>query len=186
MGTDNPHLEPTDLELARRARGGDTAAFHDLVDRHARFLMAVAHSLSGNAADAEDMVQETFAGAFRSLAAFEGRASVRTWLARILIRQTARHFRTTRKHEAGRTTLDAAAGSEARTLPPTSAGAKLDVTAALQALSPDHREIIVLRELQGFSYEEIADALGLPQGTVESRLFRARRQLQELLKDYLP
>jgi RNA polymerase sigma-70 factor (ECF subfamily) len=60
----------------------------------------------------------------------------------------------------------------------------MDVLAGLDSLSPDHREVIVLRELQGMSYEEIADVLGVPRGTVESRLFRARQVLRERLKDY--
>ena len=62
---------------------------------------------------------------------------------------------------------------------------RMDVNAAIRALSPERREVIVLRELQGMSYEEISQVLGIPPGTVESRLFRARRQLQERLSDYL-
>ncbi len=90
MGTDSADLGPTDFALIQRARGGDHGAFHDLVDRHAGSLFGLAVSLSGNAADAEDIVQETFTGAFRGLAGSEGRASVKTWLTRILVRQAAR------------------------------------------------------------------------------------------------
>ena len=84
---------PTDFELVRLARKGDAAAFHGLVDRHARFLYSLALSLTSSAADAEDLVQETLAGAFRGLASFEGRSSLKTWLARILVRQNARRHR---------------------------------------------------------------------------------------------
>ena len=79
------HLHATDSELVRRARHGDEAAFHELVDRYAGVLFGLAFSLVGHAADAEDVVQETFSGAFRGLRAFRGFSSVKTWLIRILI-----------------------------------------------------------------------------------------------------
>jgi RNA polymerase sigma-70 factor (ECF subfamily) len=174
------------VELVRRVQQGDPSAFHELVDRHARFLFAVAVSLSGNTADAEDMVQETLAGAFRGLGAFEGRASVKTWLTRILMRQAARHRRHGRRRRAASLPLEAALDAEAGgSSADTAADARIDVTAALGALSAEHQQVITLRELQGLSYEEMAQVLEIPRGTVESRLFRARRELQELLKGYL-
>lgn len=186
MATESRHRGSTDSELVEKARAGDPSAFHELVDRYAGFLFALAVSLSGNAADAEDMVQETFAGAFRGVAAFEGRASVKTWLARILIRQAARYHRTARRRQAMFLPLEAAAESHAAGASGhTAADTRLDVMAAIGSLSPEHREVIVLRELQGLSYEEMAVALEVPRGTVESRLFRARREMQELLKEYL-
>jgi len=179
------YLQSTDLELVQAARAGDPAAFHALVDRYAHSLFALAVSLSGNIADAEDMVQETFTGAFRGLGGFQGRASVKTWLSRILVRQAARHLRYARRRKAHFIPLEAASQSSlgvASSHP--RADTRMDVMAAIRALSPEHQGVIVLRELEGLSYDEIAEVLQIPRGTVESRLFRARRALQEQLKEY--
>lgn len=181
---ENGPLPQTDLELARKARHGDLNAFHELINRHASYLFAVAFSLVGNAADAEDAVQETLAGALRGLRGFREKSSVKTWLTGILVRQAAQRFRKSR-HQAESLELEAVQDSVAAPARP-KVDVCLDVQAAIHALPPEYREVIVLRELQGFSYEEIAQALGIPAGTVESRLFRARKELQELLRDYLP
>ncbi len=186
MAREGSHLLSTDLELIKRARADDPSAFHELVDRHAGFLFALAYSLCGNVADAEDLVQEAFSGAFRGLRTFEGRASVKTWLARILVRQVARHFRSARRRKAEFVPIEEAADTHASAASPhAAADARIDVTAAIRSLGPEHQEVIVLRELQGLSYEEIAEVLDIPRGTVESRLFRARRALQERLKEYV-
>ena len=185
------HLQPTDSDLIRRATGGDDAAFHELVDRHAPSLYRLAFSLVGNAADAEDVLQETFAGAFRQLGKFQGRAALRTWLSQILVRQAARCRRSRRR--AKMVSLDALSETAREllkngTLPPAGreSDLRLDVLTVLDTLSPDHREVVVLRELHGMSYDEMADVLRVPRGTVESRLFRARQELKQRLKDYLP
>ena len=179
---ENVPLPPTDRELATQAARGDQAAFQELVDRHAAGLFALAVRMVGNAADAEDVLQETFAGAFTGLARFRQEASVKTWLTQILVRQAARHHRS-----AGRRRMSSLDVETAQQ--PASARERLDLRAdlgsAIAALSPDHREVILLRELQGMSYDQIADVLKVPRGTVESRLFRARRQLQEALKEQL-
>ena len=180
------HLRPTDAELIQAARGGDQAAFHALVDRHAHALYGLAASLSDNAADAEDIVQETFAGAFWGLGGFRGQASVKTWLTRILVRQAARHRRYAGRRQATFRGLEAAVDADLGV--PSADGAtdaRIDVKAAMRLLSPDHRDVIALREFQGLSYDEIAEVLEIPRGTVESRLFRARRELQGQLKEYL-
>jgi RNA polymerase sigma-70 factor (ECF subfamily) len=176
----------SDQELVSKARGGDPAAFHELLDRHAAYLFGVAVSMVGNAADAEDVVQETLLGAFRGLQGFEGRSSVKTWLTSILIRRTAM-----RRRYAGRrpvvslhSVAEAESGPSASS-PTEATDTRIDLMAAIQELSPDHREVVVLRELHGLSYEEMSEALDVPRGTIESRLFRARRQLQERLREYL-
>jgi RNA polymerase sigma-70 factor, ECF subfamily len=190
---------PNDLELLRRARRGDGGAFHALVDRYAQSMFALAHSLVGNAADAEDVVQEMFAGAYRGIGRFEERASVKTWLTRILVNQ-ANRLRRDRSNKR-MMSLDApaaGAGSDAEpgdtfdagdaaTRPSTTAGvdARLDLAEMLRTLSPDHRQVIVLREMEQMSYDEIAEVLGVPIGTVESRLYRARAELRQRLKAYV-
>lgn len=172
-----------DERLLEAAAGGDAEAFGDLVERHAETLYRLAYRLVGNAPDAEDVVQESVMGAFRQARKFRGQASVKTWLTRIVMRQAARvHRRRARKGTArlpGEMASGGADGSEA-------AHRRMDVMQALQGLSHDHREVVVLREFEGLSYAEMAETLGLPQGTVESRLYRARQELKGLLSDYLP
>lgn len=176
---------PTDGELVRRARGGDEDAFCLLVDRHARRLYGLAVSLLGNAPDAEDAVQDTLLGALRSLRRFRGEASVKTWMTRILVNTAAKLHRS-RKVRRTEALDDGVYVSSAPTVGPSQADLRMDVSAVLEGLSEEHRTVIVLRELQGMSYDEIAGAVGVPRGTVESRLFRARQRLKDLLKDYLP
>jgi len=190
-------VERSDLELVRRVRKGDPSAFHGLVDRYARFLYSLAISLTSSNADAEDLVQETLAGAFRGLGSFEGRSSLKTWLARILMRQNARRHRSAGSRPA-EVPLDEAVEAEDarpgvasgrpghdRAWPSKDIDLRLDIMAAIRALRPDSREVVVLREIEGLSYDEIAEVLDVPRGTVESRLFRARRQMQQRLKEYL-
>jgi RNA polymerase sigma-70 factor (ECF subfamily) len=173
-------LQSSDTELAREAARGDHAAFHELVDRHGKALFRSAVSLAPTRSDAEDLVQETFASAYKSLPAFDGRSSVRTWLTRILIRRAADAWRAGRNRRQN-VTLDAV---EPATAKRTSVDQRLDLAAVLERLEPSHREVIVLREMQGLSYSEIAEHLNVPQGTVESRLHRARAELRRRLTGY--
>ena len=191
--------DASDLELLRAAGGGDDDAFHALVDRHAPMLFRVAQALTRNRADAEDLMQETFVGAYRGLNNFAGRSSVKTWLVQILTRQAAKAWQRGRHHRAARS-IDAAAraddgtpaggdgvrgyaGDRALTSASHAAAVdrRLDVRATLQRLSAPHREILVLREIRGLSYEESAEVLEVPRGTVESRLARARAEFRERL-----
>jgi RNA polymerase sigma-70 factor (ECF subfamily) len=176
--------EASDVDLLRQAAGGDGTAFHVLVDRHAQRLYRLSVSLVGNASDAEDVLQEAFAGAFKGLRQFEGRASVKTWLTRILFTQAAKWRRDKKRRdfrplEAAGDEAGASVGDETFGV-----GAKIDLHAALERLSEEHREVLLLREFEGMAYEEIADVLGVPRGTVESRLHRARNELREKLKSY--
>ena len=172
--------EATDAELLRKAATGDGAAFHALVDRHAQRMYRIAVSLVGNAADAEDVLQEAFAGAYKGLSGFEGRAAVKTWLTRILYMQAAKWRRDRLGKRMG--SID--------TVEPSVAGSsdgveiRIDLQAALLLLSPEHREVLMLREFEGMAYEEMAEVLDLPRGTIESRLHRARNELREKLKSY--
>ena len=194
-------LQPDDLELVRAAACGDHEAFHTLVDRHAQDLFRLALSLTPTRADAEDLCQETFAGAFAGLKRFNAQSSVRTWLTSILMRQAAKAWhrsRYTRKtlsleakkeqtgHEAAGTASDSSWGDSGPTIPPAQIAVdrKIDLEVVLGRLDPPHREILLLREMQQMSYEEIAASLGVPRGTVESRLHRARAELKKQLKDY--
>jgi RNA polymerase sigma-70 factor (ECF subfamily) len=177
--------KPDDKELVRRLNQGDESAYRELLERHGRYLYGIAHSLSGgNPSDAEDLVQETFVGALSSN--FRGEAAVRTWLVQILVRRAAMLRRN--KGRGGGTSDIAAATGDPKMASPSATGgadARIDLDTMLQGLSPEHRDVIVLRELEGMSYEEMATTLGVPLGTIESRLYRARAELRKRFKDYL-
>jgi len=176
----------SDEDLLAEAQAGDDAAFHELTDRHAQRLFRLAFSLVGGTVDAEDVVQETLLGAFEHIRKFEGRSSVKTWLTSILMRQAARHHRRrSRSRETWLANGDHAAPGRGGGVREAS-DRRLDVRRALGRLSADHRQVVVLREYDGMSYAEMAEVLGVPQGTVESRLHRARQELKDLLRDYLP
>jgi RNA polymerase sigma-70 factor (ECF subfamily) len=187
----DPRKIPNDAELLGQTGHGNEAAFRELINRHGRYLYGIANSLSGNAADADDLVQETLIGALNSR--FRGESSVRTWLVGILVRQ-AGMLRRKKQRQArplspfGNRGESGAGGPELQTTSQSPGGtdAKLDLALMLERLSPEHREVIILRELEGMAYEEIAAALGVPRGTVESRLHRAREELRKRFKGYLP
>jgi RNA polymerase sigma-70 factor (ECF subfamily) len=173
-------LELTDLECLERARKGDAEGFRALVDRHAAALHRVAYGLLGNPADADDVVQEAFLGAIAGMKRFDGRSSVKTWLTRIVVNQSAlwRRRRGRRRTDLPIEVADASP-SGATASHADRADARFDVATMLASLSIEHRQVIVLRELQQLSYEEIAAVLNVPRGTVESRLHRARESLRE-------
>ncbi|MCD6303746.1 MAG: sigma-70 family RNA polymerase sigma factor [Planctomycetes bacterium] len=178
-----------DAELVRRIRRGDEVAFCGLVDRHGRRLYTLAYALLGNSADAEDVVQETFIGALAGLGGFRGQASLKTWLTRILVNRVSklRRYRKVRRAMAIEDMDDMpGGGGSAGAAQADRADIRMDVAAVLRRLPAHQRTVIILREMQQMSYEEISTVLGVPRGTVESRLFRARRRLKSLLKDYLP
>jgi RNA polymerase sigma-70 factor (ECF subfamily) len=167
-----------DVELLSRIRAGSEPAFRELVNRHGRYLFGIARALVHDEHDAEDIVQETFAAV--PGANYKGEAAVRTWLVGIVVRQAAllrrKRSRWKREIDVDGPSLRAATPAQA------AVDARLDLTAMLERLSPEHREVIVLRELRGMSYDEIAGLLHVPRGTVESRLHRAREQLRQLFK----
>ena len=183
-----PTVPDGDLDLVRSAAAGDRQAFHALVDRHSDSLFRLALSMSRNRADAEDVLQETFIGAYRGLARFSGRSSVKTWLTQILLRQAAKMWHHTKRSREA-VAIDSPAGaavgeSLSRPSAQVDVERRMDLMAVIDRLPEDHRQVILLREVQGLSYEEITQVLGVPQGTVESRLHRARAALKQRLKGY--
>lgn len=190
---ENPALV-SDVEPAAKPRTVDPADLQALVMSHSRELYGLAYSLTGNAADAEDVVQQALVGALRGLASYQGRSSLKTWLYTIVINQASKTRRSLRLRragplEAGEIPDSAARGSAKGASHGGSSTAmvdhQMDVSTMLEALSHEHREVMVLREMHQMSYEEIAEALSIPRGTVESRLFRARRFLREKFSSYL-
>ena len=166
------------------ARRGERAAFEWLVRRHQPRALAVAVGVLHNVEDARDACQEAFLRAFRGLARFDGESRFSTWLYRIVVNLCIDKLR---HKPAAPVALDDVAGVLAGDDDPFRAVAGLElggrIGAALATLSEAHRTTLVLREVQGLSYQDIADAMRCSLGTVMSRLFNARRRLQALLGD---
>jgi RNA polymerase sigma-70 factor, ECF subfamily len=191
MGEDFPPSDEADL-LAR-ARQGDLSAFDELITLHREKIYMQICYMVRNSEDALDLTQETFLRAWRSLARFDGKVSFLTWARRIATNASIdlcrlRKRRPQAELEIGPMRIDAAS----RTTPtePEVPGARLDraeirrrIDAALETLSPEHRAVIVLREIEELSYEEISRHVGCSMGTVMSRLFHARKKLQTQLTD---
>lgn len=189
-------MQATEGELVEQIRRGDQAAFREVVRRHADGLFAMAYSLLGNASDAEDAVQETLITALARIGTFEGRSTLGTWLRGILVFKSDKVRRSRKVRSAlplqdydGATTdrQGSGGGVESGLLSDsasTAVDAKTDVAAMLATLSAEHRDIIVLRELQQYSYDEISRMLKIPVGTVESRLYRARQELKKRFGGY--
>ena len=171
--------EPSDDNLMAGIARGDDSAFRQIVRLHGRYLFGIARTLTRDSAEAEDAVQETLTALLT--AKFRGESSLRTFLVSLLVRQCALIRRKRRGWAKNflrlvRPPEPEQANEEA------GIDAKLDLAGLLERLSPEHREVLVMRELQGMSYDEIAQVLTVPRGTIESRLHRARGALKELWK----
>lgn len=189
---------PVDEETIARARAGDHAAFRVLVERHQGRLFRLAARVLGDEDLARDAVQDAFLKAYVSLRRFEGRSSLYTWLYRLTLnvcldlRRRRKSDRTVEWPEAelddGAVAADFASQT-GRDLPPAGPDADLErseirrrVGQAIGELPAEARETLLLREVDGLSYTEIADTLGIPKGTVMSRLHYARKRVQKLLR----
>jgi RNA polymerase sigma-70 factor (ECF subfamily) len=186
---------PDDAQLVERARSGDHEAFRVLVERYQGRVHRLAFRILRDDERARDASQEAFLKAYRGLARFEGRSSFYTWLYRLVFNlclDLRRRDRSAREvewdegaaHEGpqpGQPVLEAADGGPAGALE--RAEIRERVAAAVDTLPQVHRETLILREMEGLSYGEIAQALGIPKGTVMSRLHYARKRVQKILED---
>jgi RNA polymerase sigma-70 factor (ECF subfamily) len=186
-------VERSDGELVRASRRGDKEAFRELVERYQRKVVSVALGMVHNRDDALEIAQETFVKAFENLANFKGESSFYTWLYRIVVNRAIDFQRRERRHptvgledgalgDGGEETL----GDE-RFLDPYQQAHAHEigdrVREAIDELTPDHKAVILLREVEGLSYEEISRVMQCSKGTVMSRLHYARKKLQKKLKD---
>ncbi len=177
----------TEKELVRAAGAGDTEAFTQLVELYEDRVYRLALRMCRTASDAEDVAQEAFISAWRGLPSFRGEAGFATWLYRLTSNAAIDYLRRTKKErgvlsldddETGPAIPDRGEGPQEAT---ESRELRLAVTACMGKLGEDHRDILILREIQGLSYEEIGTELGLEVGTVKSRLSRARAALRKIL-----
>ncbi len=177
--------ELSDADCIAKVKGGDRAAYDTLVLRYQDRLFNTLIRLTGSTDDAMDIAQDAFVQAYKKIDTFQQKAAFYTWLYRIAFNLAMSHGRKRKPL----TVLDA--DDTTHTIDPTDACSPADhlestervaaVQAAISSLADEHRQVVVLREMEGCGYEQIADILGIPIGTVRSRLFRARAQLKEKL-----
>jgi len=191
---------PDDRELVDGIQKGDEAAFRELFDRYHRRAFAVAFGVVKNKQDALDIVQDAFIKVHRHIANFHGSSSFYTWLYRIVMNLSIDHVRRNKKgkdldydDKVGRDSTSVA--GDGTMLPsildgsPSKTVLRKELSEAIQAALADlpeyHRAVILLREIEGLSYEEMASVLKVPKGTIMSRLFHARKKMQASLETYL-
>jgi RNA polymerase sigma-70 factor (ECF subfamily) len=187
----------TDWDLVQQCTAGDEIACTRLVTDYQRMVFQLALHLLGDAQEAMDLSQEVFLRVFRTLPQFRGQSSLRTWIYRIVVNQASNRQRWWRRrfrsHQVALDDHVTAHGdlSESRSFAMPDRVLQQNETAArvwtaLSALPFDQRVAVVLREIDGLSYDEIAESLGIAVGTVKSRLARARLNLRSALRDALP
>lgn len=189
----NGHDEPESI-LVGKARAGDVESFRLLYEKTHRRLFAAAVGIVRNRDDAMDIVQDAFIKAHRNLATFQGGSTFYTWVYRIMMNLSIDHLRKQRRHQLDATAvpLDGDPVLAPRLMSGNPVRAALDseirerMNHALSALSENHRAVLVMRELDGLSYDEMADVMGCSKGTIMSRLFHARKYMQAELADLAP
>ncbi|MEM1027507.1 MAG: sigma-70 family RNA polymerase sigma factor [Planctomycetota bacterium] len=190
--------EPDDATLLRQSRSGDHGALGCLLRRHERRLFNVALGVLGNRADAQDATQDAFVSVVRKLDRFRGDAAFGTWITRVVLnaskdllrkqkRRPAASFSSLNGHHTDSESFSVDARFEqSRELPPDSHVETLEqqqrLRDAVAGLDETFRDVLVLRDLDGMDYADIAETLELPIGTVKSRLFRARLMLRATLR----
>ncbi len=192
-------LEGTDQELVARCKDGDQQAFRVLVERYQRKAYGIAIGMLRNPDDAMDAAQEAFVKVFRNIHGFKGDSSFYTWLYRIVVNVCIDHCRKHGKMKAVEYDETFKRRDESVAVMPLQGNTRQMhpgnsfeqgelgevLSAALETLSENHRSIILLREVEGLSYEEIAEVMDCHLGTVMSRLHHARKNLQTALRPYL-
>jgi RNA polymerase sigma-70 factor, ECF subfamily len=171
-----------DIILTQRAQAGDAEAFGQLFTNYRTRIFALVYGMVRNEQDACDLVQEVFLQAWQSIHRFENRSSLYTWLYKLAINVTICSLRRKGRCEEIEISDDIPSSLPGPGINCQRTEIRERVSAAVARLSPKHRAVIELKELQGLQYHEIAATLNIPIGTVMSRLFSARRRLQSLLK----
>ncbi len=179
-----------DQELVRRCLDGENPAWEGLVRAHSRKVYNLCYRFTGRIQDAEDLTQEVFIKVFQTLRSYDSaQGTFSTWLNRVARNHLVDHYRRTRKDRVTSSLDDDS--TPLPELPSTRAAPTASVEsrerrellqAALDQMSPDLREAVVLRDLQDLDYQEIAQVLGVPQGTVKSRINRGRLELARVIK----
>lgn len=188
-------LETDDAELIERARAGEPGAFEELFMRHRNQIYSLSYRMTGNASDAEDLCQDVFLVAMRKIGSFQGRSSFSTWLYRVAVNRSKDFLRKRKRNpeiphdeEMGEPVPAASERAKERDSGPENKAMQSEaqdlVRSALAQLPPSLRAPLVLHELEGYEYSEVANMLHIPVGTVKSRIFRARVKLAEILEPH--
>jgi RNA polymerase sigma-70 factor, ECF subfamily len=192
---DRPEAD-ADAEIVSLCQKGNLNAFETLVERHQKKMFNVAYRMTGDYDEAGEIVQDAFLSAYRSIKRFRGEARFSTWLTGIVINHGRNRLKqiAARSRYESQTVDDPLETEEGRIIGEPRSGempiveqlerkeVQEKVQECINTLEREYREVIVLRDIQGFSYEEIRDILNIPHGTVKSRLFRARDALRGSLK----
>ena len=192
----DPVIQAEDRALVQRAKDGDMAAYDDLVRRYQERVYNTVYHMTANHEDANDLAQEAFIKAYQALKSFKGDSSFYTWVYRIAVNRTINFLKTKKnKTQMSLNDLDVNVENDPELVALVSdktprrdiALAELQekLNAAMQKLSEDHRLVVTLHDVQGLAHDEIAKIMECNTGTVRSRLFYARQQLQAYLSDYL-
>ena len=174
----------TDLELARRAAAGDTAAFEKLYEQHHRRVYSLCLRMLGNTSQAEDMTQEAFLQVYKKIGSFRGDSAFTTWLHRLTVNQVLMHFRkrgVKLEHTSEEGDFTNVVETPIQSTRRISMVDKLALEKAISELPPGYRTVFVLHDVEGYEHEEIANLLNVSIGTSKSQLHKARMRLRELL-----
>ena len=180
------NMQRLDLELARKAAGGDESAFEKLYRRHFRRVYAICLRMTGNASEAEDLTQDVFTNLFRKIGQFRGMSAFTTWLHRFTVNQVLMYFRKRKSRpefttEEGETPVQIVQGTANPDRMPIID--RLAIEQAIAQLPPGYRQIFVLHDVEGYEHEEIAQMLGIAVGTSKSQLHKARLKLRSLIRE---
>ena len=173
----------TEDEAVQRCQHGDRDAFRYLVERHQNVVFGTAYNMTGNRALAEELAQEAFLSAWKGIRGFRRRSPFKPWLMRILVNTVMAHRR---KRSVETTPIEESAWADDAEHPGALVESKLErqtVQRAIRGLSPEHRQVVVLRYFADMTVPEVARASGVNEGTVKSRLHRAHQALRQRLGD---
>src|SRR6476620_9678034 len=172
----------TDAELVARCQAGEPEAFETLYHQHAARIYSLACRMAGSTDDGEDLLQEIFLQAYRKLGSFKGDAALGTWLYRLALNHCLDYVRSRQaKMNKLTETLDAETSFEP-VAPRDTPIARMDLERALERLPEGCREAFVLHDVEGFDHKEVADLLGIAEGTSKSQVFKARAKLRAMLR----
>jgi RNA polymerase sigma-70 factor (ECF subfamily) len=176
---------PTDYELAQKAGAGDLTAFEELYRRHFRRVYALAFRMTASPEEAEDLAQDTFIQLHKKIGSFRGDSAFTTWLHRMTVNQVLMHFRRRKSRpeyttEEGETPVQIVQGTENQNKMPVVD--RIVLEDAIAQLAPGYRSVFVLHDVEGYEHNEVAEMLGISEGTSKSQLHKARLKLRSLIR----
>ncbi|HEX4086211.1 MAG TPA: sigma-70 family RNA polymerase sigma factor [Chthoniobacteraceae bacterium] len=193
----NPPANPVnpDIELVARTQAGDPRAFDELVVKYSPRLYGLVYNMTSNHEDANDLLQDVFAKAFRSINGFRGKSSFYTWIHSIAVNMTINFLKKRgRRFQMSLDDVDLNIQNDKEFIELTATSSPVreadlgelqqKLNEAMQKLSPEHRAVVTMFDIQGMPHAEISKILGVSEGTVRSRLFYAHRQLQAYLEEF--